>query len=82
MGKIFGVDLVNKPELALQTDLATKIMFYGMENGTFTAKKFADYFSEFKEDWVNARRIINGRDKANLIADHARKFYSAISYTN
>jgi hypothetical protein len=60
---------------------AIPIMFIGMKDGLFTGKKFADYFSPAKEDWVNARRIINGTDKAKLIAGHARKFYSAISYT-
>jgi predicted chitinase len=79
--KILGVDLVNKPELALELDNCVKIMFYGMTNGTFTGKKLADYFSATKEDWVNARRIINGTDKANLIAGHAKNFYAAISYT-
>jgi len=34
-----------------------------------------------RADWVNARRIINGTDKANLIADYARRYYGAISYT-
>ncbi|HEX8735125.1 MAG TPA: hypothetical protein VF721_07390 [Pyrinomonadaceae bacterium] len=79
--KILGVDLVNKPELALELDNCVKIMFYGMTNGTFTGKKLSDYFSATKEDWVNARRIINGTDKANLIAGHAKNFYAAISYT-
>jgi predicted chitinase len=79
--KILGVDLVNKPELALELDNCVKIMFYGMTKGTFTGKKLADYFSATKEDWVNARRIINGTDKANLIAGHAKNFYAAISYT-
>jgi putative chitinase len=80
-GKILGIDLVDYPELALELDNCVKIMFYGMTNGTFTGKKLADYFSPTKEDWVNARRIINGTDKANLIAGHAKNFYAAISYT-
>lgn len=29
-------------------------------------------------DWVNARRIINGLDKAQLIADYGRRFYKII----
>lgn len=80
-GKILGIDLVNKPELALDLDNCVKIMFYGMINGSFTGKKLSDYFNKDKEDWVNARRIINGVDKANLIADEGKRFYAAISYT-
>ena len=30
---------------------------------------------------MNARRIINGTDKANIIADEAKMFYAAISHT-
>lgn len=81
MSEILKVDLVNNPDLALDLDISVRIMFYGMINGTFTGKKLGDYFNESKEDWVQARRIINALDKANLIADHAKKFYSAISYT-
>jgi hypothetical protein len=31
---------------------------------------------------VNARRIINGLDKAQAIAVYGHNFYSAISYTS
>lgn len=79
--KILGVDLVANPLLALDLDNCVKIMFYGMINGTFTNKKLSDYFNAQKEDWVNARRIINRLDKANLIADEGKRFYAAISYT-
>lgn len=81
MSDVVGVDLIANPEAALRPEIATKIMFYGMEHGSFTGKKLADYFNERKEDWVQARRIINRLDKAHLIADHSRRFYSAISYT-
>jgi putative chitinase len=81
MGERFGVDLFDHPELALDLDLAVKIMFYGMMNGSFTGKKLSDYFNATKEDWVSARRIINGLDKANLIAGYGHQYYAAISYT-
>ncbi|MGI8789151.1 MAG: glycoside hydrolase family 19 protein [Pyrinomonadaceae bacterium] len=80
MGQVFKVDLLNHPELALNLDLAVKIMFYGMMNGSFTGKKLSDYFAAGKEDWVNARRIINGLDKANLIASYGKQYYAAIGY--
>lgn len=80
-GTRLGVDLVGNPDLALQLDVAVRIIVEGMRLGTFTGKKLADYFSSTSEDWVNARRIVNGLDKANLIAGHAKRFYAAISYT-
>jgi putative chitinase len=54
-----GVDLYKSPDLALEVR-AIPIMFIGMKEGLFTGKKFADYFNPTKEDWVNARRMING----------------------
>jgi hypothetical protein len=79
--RALGILCVKHPELALELKNAVPIMLLGMEKGWFTGKKFADYFSAETEDWVNARRIINGVDKAALIAGHAKRFYAAISYT-
>jgi predicted chitinase len=81
MSAVVGVDLVKNPDRALDLKNAIPIMLVGMVQGIFTGKKLSDYFNKTTEDWVNARRIINGHDKANLIAGHAKKFYSAISYT-
>lgn len=79
-GRILGLDLLNKPELALNPDVAAKIMFAGMTGGWFTGKRLSDYFNDTKEDWVNARRIINGTDRAELIAGYAKKFHAALSH--
>lgn len=62
-----GIDLVNNPDLALKPDIAAKIMIVGMSEGTFTGKKLSDYFNNEISDAYNARKIINGRDKAGLI---------------
>ncbi|MBS1644480.1 MAG: hypothetical protein JST36_05520 [Bacteroidetes bacterium] len=80
-GKKLKVDLLHHPELALDLSNATKIMFYGMTEGWFTGKKLSQYFNPTTSDWANARRIINGKDKAQLIASHALNYYSSISYT-
>jgi putative chitinase len=76
-----GVDFVNHPDLALELDNATNIMFIGMIKGLFTSKSLSDYFNQTTEDWVNARKIINGLDKAQAIAMYGHNFYSALSYT-
>ncbi|MBK8552579.1 MAG: hypothetical protein IPL53_16530 [Ignavibacteria bacterium] len=80
-GKEIGIDLINNPEKALELIPSTQIMFHGMMKGWFTGKKLSDYFNPQKEDWVNARRIINGLDKAQLVASYGRKYYSSISHT-
>lgn len=73
-----GWDFVLYPELALQVDPAMWICFEGMKNGWFTGKKLSDYFNDSKTDPVNARRIINGTDCANLIEVLYNKFYNSI----
>jgi putative chitinase len=70
-----------QPELALDLEVASQIMFRGMIDGTFTGRKLSQYFAGDKEDWRNARRIINGLDKADLISGYAKQYYAAISYT-
>lgn len=81
MGEILDVPLYEHPELALQADIAFKILEYGMFNGTFTGKKMGMYFDEEgKCDFLHARKIINGMDRAELIADYANKFYSIIEF--
>ena len=71
------VDLVNHPELALNPTYAAQIMIAGMREGWFTGKKLSDYIST-KADYVGARRIINGTDKAQLIAGYAKQLESAL----
>lgn len=72
-----GIDLVANPERALEPVIAAQIMFVGMAEGWFTGKKLFDYLGG-RTDWVNARRIINGTDKAEQIASYARAFHAAL----
>lgn len=84
MGRLLGFDLLNNPELALHPKFAADIMFEGMTKGNsnfgdFTGKSLEHYFNDKKEDWVNARRIINGLDKAELIAGYGKKFMAGLN---
>jgi putative chitinase len=81
MSNVCGVDLVKDPDRAMELPIATKILFHGMTRGTFTGRKLSDYFSPTKDNWVDARRIINGIDKANAIAAYGKQYYAATSYT-
>src|ERR1700722_20630129 len=45
MTDLLGVDFVNHPDLALELDNATNIMFIGMIKGLFTGKSLGDYFN-------------------------------------
>ncbi|MGB3084981.1 MAG: hypothetical protein WBB21_09705, partial [Saprospiraceae bacterium] len=69
-----GVDLINEPERAKDPALAYHIAMQGMTDGWFTGKKLSNYFFDNTADYVNARKIINGLDKADKIADIAREY--------
>lgn len=73
------VDLISQPDL-LMTDkaLSATILIRGMIEGDFTGKKLAHYLHAGKTDFINARRIINGKDKARLIAGYAEKILVAL----
>ncbi len=78
VGKALGVPLYDNPDLALDMDVAVKILFVGMSEGLFTGKRFQRYFDNETTDWTGARRIINGQDRAAKIADYAEKFYDCL----
>lgn len=71
----FGYE--NKPEGVSVLKDAAVIMVKGMRDGSFTGKKFSDYFGSTAQ-WVQARRMINGLDRAEEIAGFAQKFHSAL----
>lgn len=76
--ELLDLDLLTNPDWALRDDVAAKIAVIGMRDGVFTGKKLGDYFTAKVSDWVKARRIINGLDRANDIAGYARKFYASL----
>lgn len=85
MGQWLGVDLVGSPSLALDPTIAAKIAYEGMIRGMFTDKKLSDYIPNTTQadqteyqDYINARRIINGTDKNTLIAGFALKIQKAL----
>ena len=65
-------NLEHDPDHTLRPAIAYGIMSVGMRKGLFTGKKLSDYISRSSGcDYKQARRIINGQDRAALIADYA-----------
>lgn len=84
-----GGRLSNDLDLAMDADIAAKIMVKGMEEGWFCADKSGkrhtlkrhvpeDGTTGSIDKFTKARRIINGTDKAAKIADEAMKFQAAL----
>ena len=81
-GDKLGLDLCGDPDLALGPIVAAKIMRQGMDAGWFTGKRFSSYLpgsgAATRQQFGDARRIINGTDKAAKIAAHALAFQAAL----
>ena len=78
LSKVFNVDFLNNPDLLLTQEWSTPVTIYSMKNGLYTGKKLSDYINQSKKDYMNARKIINGMDKASLIASYAETFEKAL----
>jgi putative chitinase len=74
--KTTGIDLVADPDRAAELGLAVDILFDGMEGGWFTGKSLDDVDDTpgFEDD----RAVVNGKDRAVLIAGYARAFETAL----
>lgn len=70
--------IAGTPDKALEWPTALKVMFDGMVRGVFTGKKLSDYIADGQRDYINARRIINGTDRAKEIAAIADDYRSAL----
>lgn len=77
-GDRLGVDLINRPEIALSPDIASSILVVGMIEGAFTGVGLGEFVNQDKTDFVEARRVVNGLDKAHEIAEIAERYYRVI----
>lgn len=75
----FGYPFTKNPDLLLDSAIDARVTIYGHIEGIWTGKKLSDYLNERGTDWTNARRIVNGTDRAGLIAGYARKFHKALA---
>jgi len=72
-GKKLGIDLVSDPSKAMIPEVSALILVRGMQEGWFTNMKLTDA-ADFRE----ARRVVNGTDRASQIAMYADAFLSAL----
>jgi putative chitinase len=76
--KRLSLDLLANPDQVLDRAIAARILVQGCMLGTFTGAGLGKYLTAAKADFVNARRVVNGTDKAGMIAGYAKAFRIAI----
>ena len=69
-----GDQLVTDSDKALEFENAYNIMSIGMRNGSFTGVGLNRFINDDKCDYFNARKIINGTDRADDVAALAEGF--------
>ena len=81
-----GIDLVKNPEKRGDPFISAISLFLGNKEGWWTGKDLLDYIDGVPEsdaeelrEFTNARRVVNGTDKAATIAAYALKFHKAIT---
>lgn len=73
-----GKDLLANPALATDPDLSAILTVQGMLGGHFTGRGLAAFINDGKADFINARKTMNGLDRAETIADIAERYLQAI----
>lgn len=76
LGHRLNIELENNPEAALDKHVAAKILIRGCMEGLFTSISLGDCLP----DYIEARRVVNGKDRAKTIANYAKTFERALSY--
>ncbi|WP_024888866.1 peptidoglycan-binding protein [Luteimonas huabeiensis] len=67
-----GDELLDNPSLAAEPEIAAGVLVVGMRDGLFTGRGLHHYITAENADHFNARRIVNGTDRASDIAALAR----------
>lgn len=78
--KRLDLDIVSHPELVKVPEIAAAIAFEGMQHGLFTGVGLPRYFNAERTDWLNARKVINAMDRAEVVAEYAQQYYRILSY--
>ncbi len=80
VGEMLGLgnEFVLFPDSVLRHYWAARILVFGMAKGIFTGHGLFRYINSDKVDYYHARRIINGMDRAAIIAGYAERFEKII----
>lgn len=73
-GEKLGRDFLSDPDAVMDAGASAKIIVLGMMEGWFTGKALPLYVNDKASDYRQARRVVNGMDRADEIAALARAY--------
>lgn len=75
-------EILANPDKVMEVPISAFVLRQGMKQGWFTGVKFSSVLPAAgvatRKQYMDARTIINGRDKADLIEDYAQWFERAL----
>lgn len=77
-GQKLDMDLTSNPNVVMRPSVSATILVSGSMEGWFTKHKLPYHVNAAKTDYINARRVINGTDKAKEIAELAEQYDAAL----
>lgn len=77
-GAELALDLTTDPDRVMEPETSAAILVLGSQQGWFTGKKLEDYITLQRSNYRGARKVINGTDKAAVIAEIARDYEEAL----
>lgn len=72
--KATDVDVISDPDKALDPEVAAIALVNGTMEGWWTGKPLTKYVTLTKSNFYQARRTVNGLDKAQQIAEYAKQY--------
>ena len=73
-----GFDLVADPSLASDPAISARLLVIGQLTGHFTGVGLGKFINDHRTDFINARKVHNGLDRAETVADIAERYLVAI----
>jgi len=81
ISSIYNVNAVQNPDIIVSPDVSVTLLIEGMMGGWFTGKSLPQYVSGDQRDYVSARRVVNGKDRAHHIAMIAKNYEALVEKT-
>ncbi|OCG29002.1 hypothetical protein A9G11_00010 [Gilliamella sp. wkB108] len=78
----FGIDFVKDPDKAAELDNAVPILIWGTMTGGFSEQKITKYIYKNHIDYKAARKVINGSNYADKLAEFAKRFEAILRQTS
>lgn len=76
--ELLGQDFIANPAGMASPNVALFTLVDGMKNGRYTTVALGEYVGGGRQDFIGARAVVNGSDRADLIAGYAQDYLGQV----